>query len=302
MVLCIVGLAVFGILGIFSAKYRSYFRKSLHCLKRQIMLKPCDINFDQELKSIVTAKLGFAPSLARFFYKRFVLISWVLLIITVLSLGSIGYGIYNFVLYGNCNGPNSNDFCIYGVLSGSLNDRIKNIKPISADDGPTIGNPNATVQIIEMGCYSCPYTKNAESVRAQLLQKYGGNVSFTFRDMPLPEHSLSFERGEAADCAREQNKYWEYHDKLFEYQANISSPGDLKAIASEIGLNTTQFDQCYDSGKYKAAVQKDFDEGKAAGIFATPTFFVNGYPIVGLKSFADLEGIVVNQIEGSCYE
>jgi protein-disulfide isomerase len=300
MVLCIVGLAIFGILGIFSAKYRYYFRQSLHCMRRQILLKPCDTNFDQELKAKLTGKLSGTPRIARFFYKNFRLISAVLLILMLTSTALVGYGIYNFVLYGNCNGKDSNDFCIYGLLSGSIDEKIKAIKPVSADDGPTIGNPNATVKIVEMGCYSCPYTKDAESIRTQLIAKYGENVSFTFRDMPLPAHNLSFERGEAADCAREQDKYWEYHDKLFEYQDNITSPQDLKNIAVELGLNTTQFNSCYDSRKYQAKVQKDYQDGVDAGIFATPTYFVDGRPFVGLKSFADFEGIVVSEIRGTC--
>ncbi len=298
MVFCIAALAVFAVLGIFSAKYRRYFRESLHCLSRQMTLRRCDTQFDQQMKAKITAETSkYSPALARFVFRRFALLSWILLVVMVFSTAGIAFGIYNFALYGNCNGPDSTDFCVYGLLNQPTD--ASKIKPVAAGDNPTIGNPDAFVKIVELGCYSCPYTKDAESIRIQLLAKYGSNVSFTFRDMPLPAHNLSFERSEAAHCANDQNKYWEYHDLLFKYQDEITVQ-KLKAIALEIGLNTTQFSECYDSGKYRQKVQDDYQEAIAAGIYATPTYFVDGRPFVGLKAFADFEKIIVGEIKGSC--
>lgn len=300
MVFCIIGLVIFGILGIFSAKYRRYFRESLHCMRRQILLKPCDTSFDQEMKAKISAGISkTSPVLARFVFRRFALLSWILLVLMTFSAAAVGFGVYSYVLYGNCNGPYSSDFCVFGVLSGPMDERIANIRPVDAGDAPTLGSPNASVKIVEVGCYSCPYTKNAESIRSQLLNKYGSDVSFTFRDMPLPSHNLSWEAAEAAKCALEQGKYWEYHDKLFEYQ-EIMSVEKMKSIANEIGLNASQFNACLDTEKYKEQVQKDYDAGTSAGIFATPTYFVDGKPIVGLKAFADFEKIVIGEIRGSC--
>lgn len=300
MVLCIVGLVIFGILGIFSAKYRRYFRESLHCMRRQLLLKPCDTQFDQELKAKLSASISKkSPALAGFVFKRFALLSWILLILMIASLAMILFGVYNFLAYGNCNGPYSSDFCLFGALQGSFDERVAGIKPVSVDDDPTIGNKDSNVRIVEVGCFSCPYTRDAEQFRSQLLDKYGGNVSFTFRSMPLPSHTLSFERAEAADCALEQDKYWEYHDKLFENQENITIE-KMKGIAADLGLDTEQFNACFDSRKYKDEVQKDYDDAVAAGIFATPTYFVNGRPFVGIQAFAQFEKLVVGAIEGSC--
>ena len=295
MVFCIIGLVIFAILGIFSGKYRRYFRESLHCMHRQLLLKPCDTNFDQQMKAKITAKLGRSPQVARFFYRNFRAISWILLVAMIVSTVLVGYGVYNFIAYGNCNGLESSDFCVFGLL----NQRTE-LKFVPAGNNPTIGSPDAPVRIIELGCYSCPYTKNAESVRTQLLEKYGGNISFTFRDMPLPNHILSFERGEAAQCANDQGMYWEYHDKLFEYQDQINASQNFFDIASEVGLNVSQFGDCYNSGKYRQKIRDEYDEGVAAGIYATPTYFINGRPFVGLKAFADFEQIVVGDIEGTC--
>ena len=296
MVFCIVGLVVFAVLGIFSAKYRAYFRESLHCMRRHLLLKPCDTQFDQQMKAKITAKLSRVPRLSRFVYRRFVLISWILLILMIISTVLVGLGIYNFVLYGNCNGPDSSDFCFFGLLN--QRDASK-ITPLGVGDSPTIGSLSAPVKILELGCYSCPYTKDAESIRSQLLTKYGSNISFTFRDMPVPAHPLSFERGEAASCANDQGRFWEYHDLLFRYQDQITVQKFFE-IASEIGLNLTEFEDCYTSGKYREKIRREYDEGVAAGIYATPTYFINGRPFVGLKAFADFEQIVVGDISGAC--
>ncbi|MFA4820096.1 MAG: DsbA family protein [Candidatus Aenigmatarchaeota archaeon] len=301
MVFCIVGLVIFGILGIFSAKYRRYFRESLHCMRRQLMLKACDTQFDQEMKSKISAKISKkSPSLARFIFRRFVLLSWILLIIMLVSVASLAYGFYNFVAYGNCNGPDSNDFCIYNALLGSVEDKTAAIKPLGPDGNPTIGSSDAPVKIVEVGCFSCPFTKKAETFRKQILDKYGSNVSFTFRIMPLPYHNFSSETAEAAYCALDQNRYWEYHDKLFEYQGNMSIQ-KLHDIAAELGMDTTKFDSCFDSNKYAEKVKKDYDAGVAAGIFATPTYFVNDRTFVGLKAFSDFENVVASEMEASCH-
>ncbi len=309
MVFCIVGIVIFGILGIFSAKYRRYFRESVHCLKRQLMLKPCDTKFDQEMKARIAAKLGSKnPALARFVYKRFTLLSWIMIAMLIFSIGSIGFGIYNTLAYGNCNGPDSTDFCLFnpgmtGEQGHSMHDGLAQgeIKPVSADDDPTLGNPGAAVKIVEVGCFRCPYTKNAEELRKQIVEKYGENVSFTFRSLPLPSHKLSWETAEAADCALEQGMYWEYHDKLFEYQKNMSIE-KIRDIAREIGLDEQQFNSCFDSGKYRDEVRKDHDDAVAAGIFATPTFFINGKPFVGPRAFAEFEELVATEMHASCPE
>lgn len=300
MVFCIIGLVIFGVLGLFSAKYRTYFRESLHCMRRQILLKACDSTFDQQMKAKISAGLSkVSPRLGRFVFRRFVLLTWILLVVMLISAAAVIIGIYNYFAYGNCNGPYSSDFCVFGAISGSIDQRIANIKPISAGDSPTLGNSNASVKIIEVGCYSCPYTKDAESIRTQLLAKYGENVSFTFRDMPLGSHNLSWKAAEAAKCALEQNKYWEYHDLLFRNQDSMNID-KMKEIAADLGLNSTQFDSCLDTDKYLPSVQQDFNDAQASGIFATPTYFVDGKPIVGLKAFADFEKIVVGEIQGSC--
>jgi hypothetical protein len=305
MVFCVIGIVIFGVLGIFSAKYRRYFRESLRCITRQMMLKKCDTAFDQEMKSKISASVSkVSPTVARFVYKRFAVISWILVGLMIISIGLMGIGVYNYLAYGNCNGPESKDFCIFNPL-GTPSDTVnlyQSSDPSIRNFGvgaPMLGNPNSTMKIIEVGCFSCPYTKDAESVRQQILAKYAGNVSFTFINMPLPSHPGSREAAEAAKCAEEQGMYWEYHDILFANQDRFSQE-NFKLLAVEIGLNSSMFNDCLDSRKYAAAVENDYKAGQAVKIHATPTYFINGAPIVGLKAFAQIENIIISEISGSC--
>ena len=112
MVICIIALAVFGVMGIFSAKYRQLAKDAFHCTFNMIQLKPCDTGFEQRVKSYVTTKLMPIPSVAKFFYNNFTTISWILVATFFLSVGGLVYGAYNYMRFGNCNGPNSTQFCV----------------------------------------------------------------------------------------------------------------------------------------------------------------------------------------------
>lgn len=115
-----------------------------------------------------------------------------------------------------------------------------------------------------------------------------GKVRKVWRHMAFlgPE---SISAAEASECAAEQGRFWEYHDKLFEEQAGRNrgafSKANLKRFASELGLDTDPFDACVDSGKYADQVQQDMEAGRRAGVRAVPTLFVNGSKIEGVPSW-----------------
>ena len=119
MVICIIALVVFGIMGIFSAKYRRYARESFNCVFKMVQLKPCDSDFDQRVKSAITSKLMRFPSLARFVYKNFDAISWIFVITFFISIAGVAYGAYNYAIFGNCNGP-SGGVCVYNSTESVL--------------------------------------------------------------------------------------------------------------------------------------------------------------------------------------
>ena len=112
----------------------------------------------------------------------------------------------------------------------------------------------------------------------ELLSAYGEQIKFIFRDFPLKNNSQK--AAEAGECAHEQGKFWEMHDKLFINQNDLSVLA-LKRYASELGLDESSFNECLDSGRYVTEVQEDLSDGLLAGVDGTPTFFINDYEFQG---------------------
>ena len=152
----------------------------------------------------------------------------------------------------------------------------------TAANNPSIGPSDAPIEIIAFGDLSCPYTKHwVETVFDPLLTKYNGKIHFVFRDFPkYDKHPQAQKASEAAECANDQGKYWEYFRKAFEMQPALSIE-NLKQAAVELGLDSSKFNQCLDSGKYADEVRKDHSDGAKAGVVTTPTFFINGNKIDG---------------------
>lgn len=162
---------------------------------------------------------------------------------------------------------------------------------VSADDDAVMGNPDAPVEIIEFSDYQCPFcARFFEQTLPQLEQNYidAGKVKLIYRDFPLSFHQDAQKAAEAAECAGDQGKYWEMHDRIFGNQQSIGVDS-LKQYAQQIGLDTGQFNSCLDSGKYAEEVQKDFSDGQAAGVSGTPTFFINGVKVVGAQPYSVFE-------------
>jgi len=118
MVLCLLALPLFAVLGIFSLKYRQLTLDSLNCVFKTVTLRKCDSGLDNRIKARLTGTLlKFSPRLSISFYKHYKLITWILLILFLGSTVQSGISIYNYVVYGNCNGEDSSLFCIFDVGS-----------------------------------------------------------------------------------------------------------------------------------------------------------------------------------------
>jgi protein-disulfide isomerase len=101
-----------------------------------------------------------------------------------------------------------------------------------------------------------------------------GKLKYVVRDFPIESiHPQAAKAAEAAHCAREQNRYWEMHERLFAHQRALGAV-DLPGHAQAVGLDATQFQQCLDSGRHAARVQRDRAEGQKVGVRGTPTFFL----------------------------
>jgi len=165
---------------------------------------------------------------------------------------------------------------------------------VSADDDAFKGDKNAPVTIIEFSDYECPFcTRFYTQTLAQIQKEYidTGKVKFVYRDFPLGFHQNAQKAAEAAECAGEQDRYFDMHDKLFE-NGVAGGVASFKKFAGQIGLNQGDFDNCLDSGEMTSEVKKDFQDGQSYGVSGTPAFFVNGKLISGAQPFSAFKQMI----------
>lgn len=165
------------------------------------------------------------------------------------------------------------------------------------------GSDEAEVVVVEFTDYQCPFCKRyVDETLGQLESEYveAGKVKYVMRDLPLPFHEHAQLAAEAARCAGDQAKYWEYHDKLFETQA-VWSEGEanslFKGYAVELGLDQGQFNGCLDEGKHKQTVADDSALAAKIGATGTPSFFINGKSLVGAQPLAAFQNMI-NEVLG----
>jgi protein-disulfide isomerase/copper chaperone CopZ len=152
-----------------------------------------------------------------------------------------------------------------------------------------IGDFNAPITLVEFSDFECPFCARHYSTLKRILEEYKGKVRLVYKHFPLRFHPNAQKAAEASECAGEQGKFWEYHDKLFENFQNGYSLEKFKLWAKELGLDTTKFNDCLDSGKYAQKVKDDYQEGLQKGVSGTPSVFVNGELIVGAVPYEVLK-------------
>lgn len=156
---------------------------------------------------------------------------------------------------------------------------------ITADDHVQ-GGKNAKVVLIEYTDFECPYCSKHYDTTSQIMKTYGDKVKFVVRNFPLSFHANAQKAAEASECASEQGKFWQMYDALFAAnKAGTMSVDKWKAEAKTLGLNTTQFNNCLDSGKYADKVSQQAAGGGSAGVDGTPATFVNGQLVSGALPF-----------------
>lgn len=152
------------------------------------------------------------------------------------------------------------------------------------DDDVLLGDPQAKVTITLFGDYQCPVCKQMfDDLEKDLRNDYIniGLVNMVFRDFPIDSaHPRAREAALAAQCAADQNKYWDYHDALYIRQSNIPRM-DFAELAENLGLNKSEFQKCLDSKKYYQEIEDDFQYGVKLGITGTPTTFIGTEKIEG---------------------
>jgi protein-disulfide isomerase len=170
--------------------------------------------------------------------------------------------------------------------------------PVEVAEAPVRGNPKAPVTIVEFSDFQCPFCVRARPTVSRVREVYGDRVRWAFRHYPLDFHPQAQKAGEGAACAGDQGRFWEMHDRLWENPAKLSV-ADLRAHAQALGLDTTGFAGCLDSGRHADLVERDLRAGQAYGVSGTPAFFVNGRPLIGAQPFEAFQQVIDDELARS---
>lgn len=163
-------------------------------------------------------------------------------------------------------------------------------------DNPTLGSPTNPVTIVAFIDFECPFSQEGHPIFKSVVETYGVAVKVVFKQLPLTSiHANALNAAEAAACANEQGKFWEYYNYLF--ATKKLSGADLKAGAATVGLETDTFTACQKNAKYRAAIERDVNDAIALGVRGTPTYFVNNEVIEGVVDRAAWDTIILRNLK-----
>lgn len=167
---------------------------------------------------------------------------------------------------------------------------------VSISGDPEMGPENAPITIVEFSDFNCPYCQRfAQSTFKTLMDAYPDKIRFVYRNFPITSQE-SFVAAQAALCARDQGAYWPFHDALFSGQLQLGHAA-YKQYAQQLGLDADALIACVDSGKYADKVQQDAHDAAGYGVTGTPTFFINGIPLVGAQPMSEFKRVIDGELQ-----
>jgi protein-disulfide isomerase len=179
------------------------------------------------------------------------------------------------------------------------------IAPIEVSQDKSTGSADARVVVVEYGDYQCPACgRFAETVKPQIVEEFvnSGQVRFVFRSFQFIGEESQW-AAEAAECANEQGKFWDYYEKLYSSQvgenAGAFNKENLEGFAAELGLQTEQFNQCLASDKYTEKVKSETLEAQNLGLRGTPALLVNGIFVEGGSQYDILSQSIIEALSKS---
>ncbi len=220
-------------------------------------------------------------------------LAWMVILILGFGLG-LGAG---YLVWGNHSAVAIADLQPTAVVDPTATQPVTRYD-IPIDGEPALGPDDAPITLVAFSDFECPYCQKWYAETWPQIQKnYGDQVRLVYRDFPLPMHANAQPAAEAAACAFEQGKYWEYQDLIFN---NGGTLGDqtYQEFAQQLGLDTETFKTCYESGRYRTEIEADRDWASELGISSTPTFFVNGIALVGAQPFETFQQVIDMELAG----
>ncbi len=172
-----------------------------------------------------------------------------------------------------------------------------------AGDNYVHGDANAPVEMVWFNDFQGPYChkfwkETLNTLDNEYVSK--GLLKIIIRDFPLEFHPQAQQASEAAECAGAQGNYWEYANGLFADQPKFSDNGFFTGLAKDLGLNTTNFNNCLAEGTYAQEVQKDSQDGEKLGIQGTPGFLINGEIVSGAQPYSVFKETIDAQLDNLC--
>lgn len=298
---CLVALIVFGIMGIFSASQRALAKEALDCVFKRVTFRPCNTGFAEKVKGKLLAKvLKRSTFLAKVLNKYYEIFSWIFFILMVGSTVWVLNGVYNFYVYGSCNGLNQSGFCAFDpsgesnkvtAIGGSdetcgvtpKTEATVTLKGVDLSSFP-IENVAGKDKVVFIGCYACAYSRKAYPDILKLIEKK--DASLTFAHYPAKgDTTFLADAGYCVDKMYE-DKYWNFNNYLFSADENyILDKSNLDKILESFNFDVKKVNECANSAETKNAVENQTKELNKTNLYGTPTIFINGKPFVGPKPY-----------------
>jgi len=232
---------------------------------------------------------------------------WLGFATAILTLGTLGFILLGgCLLSGKCNADGfalggGKDIVVNTNDSGTPTAQATSVPAVS-DDDHKLGPENAEITLVEYSDFECPYCGTFHPTLQEVMKNYEGKIRWVYRHFPLSFHPNALPAANAAECASEQGKFWEFADKFF---ANQDKLGDAyyRQLAGEFGLNVSKWEDCYKTQKYNDKIQSQAAAGGAAGVTGTPGSFIVGkdgkaIPIQGALPYASVAQ-AIDQLLGS---
>lgn len=298
---CIVALIIFAILGIFSASQRALAKEALDCVFRRVTFRPCNTGFQEKIKGKLLAKLlKHSTFFAKILNKYYELFSWILFLLMIGSTIWVFRGVYNFYVFGSCNGLNSSSFCAFDP-SGENNkvttlgdsaacgitqktEETVTLKNIDLSNFPTknLGSKNTVVFI---GCYACDYSRKAYPDIQKLVKNK--NTNYIFAHYPAKGDTMFLaDAGYAVRKIYGDEAFWELNDYLFTADKDyILNKSNLNTILEKFNFGVKKVNELANKRETKMIMENQVKELNKTNIYGTPTIFINSQAFVGPKPY-----------------